>query len=257
MGAPKGSVVLSTLEFDVLWQAERLPRRHVAIDTDSPGETHSERSELAEQAWQSLAQRGLIRRGKAAGELLDKLNLLAHPKVAIDAWVWAEREISALAVSTGGDSLLAVLDGEQVWLIPARANSLPEAAVSVIGELSAGVGRSVSLPHESLRRADTAAHGEPKALITALEDRGLGLAHAQELAGMLAGQQARGQFGVQRTSRDGQVHRAGRVVAFYDNDTGRYLLQLGRNVDGRQWATVAPADNALLGERVRELLDEV
>ena len=53
------------------------------------------------------------------------------------------------------------------------------------------------------------------------------------------------------------MHRAGRVVAFYDNDTGRYLLQLGRNVDGRQWATVAPADNALLGERVRELLDEV
>ena len=31
-----GSVVLSTLEFDVLWELERLPVRHVALDVLSP-----------------------------------------------------------------------------------------------------------------------------------------------------------------------------------------------------------------------------
>lgn len=257
MAAPKGSVVLSTLEFDVLWQAERLPERHVALETASPGQTHSERAELEEQAWQSLAERGLTNRGRLSGEMLDKLSLLARPQLALDVWVWADREISALVASGGGDALLAMVDGPEVWLIPARASALAEAAVTVIGDSPPGSGRSVSLPHEALRRADTAAGGQPQAMVTALEDRGVGLAQAQELARMLVGQLGRGQFGVQRTSRDGQVHRADRVVAFYDNDTGRYLMQLGRNADGRDWATVAPADNGLLIQRIRELIDEV
>lgn len=251
-----GNVALSRLEFDVLWERERLPRRHVALDVASPGETHAERTELAEQAWAGLAGRGLATRGRASDDLLDLLNLLAHAQVAIDVWVWAEQEISALAVSQGSQALLAVLEGEQVWLIPARAGALPEAAVSVLGEWPAGPGRSVSLPHEALRRADAGARGDPQSLITALRDRGVVSGQAQDLAGMLAGQQARGQFGVQRTGRDRQAHRAGRVVACYDTDAGRYLFQLGAGADGRDWATIAPADNTLLVQRVRELLDE-
>jgi hypothetical protein len=74
---------------------------------------------------------------------------------------------------------------------------------------------------------------------------------------MLLGQEARGQFGVERIGRDGQPHRADRVVAFYDTDAGRYLFQLHRNPDGRDWATVTPADNQLLAQRICELLDEL
>ncbi len=93
-------------------------------------------------------------------------------------------------------------------------------------------------------------------MVTALEDRGVELWQAQELAGMLLGQEARGQFGAERTGRDGIAHRAGRVVAFYDTDSGRYLFQLGKGADRRDWATVTPADNALLAERIRELVAE-
>jgi hypothetical protein len=104
--------------------------------------------------------------------------------------------------------------------------------------------------------ADTQARGEAKALVTALEDRDVPLWQAQELAGMLVGQEARGQFGVERAGRDGLMRRADRVVAFYDTDAGRYLFQLGRNTDGRDWATVTPAGSQLLAQRLRELLDE-
>ena len=45
-----GSVVLSTLEFDVLWESERLPDKHVALDVPSPGKTHTERRLLVKQA---------------------------------------------------------------------------------------------------------------------------------------------------------------------------------------------------------------
>ncbi|RZQ65467.1 ESX secretion-associated protein EspG [Amycolatopsis suaedae] len=241
----------------MLWEAERLPLRHVALDVPTPGITHAEREQLIEQAWTSLARRGLARGRQASGELIDMLNLFAHPKVSIDVWVWTDREIRGLAVSTGSQALLGVVDGDEVWLIPARDAALPEAAVSVTGELAPGVGRSVSLPHDVLVEADAEARGDAKALVTCLEDRGVVLWQAQELAGMLLGQTARGQFGVERTGRDGQTHRARRVVAFHDTDAGRYLFQLATNTDGRDWATIAPADNALLAQRIWELLEEV
>ncbi|WP_435154323.1 ESX secretion-associated protein EspG [Amycolatopsis sacchari] len=253
----RGSLVLSTLEFDVLWEAERLPPPHPALRVPSPGRTHTERRALVEQAWRSLEARGLAAGGRASAGLVDQLNLLAQPKVSIDVWVWTDREIKGLAVSTGRQALLGVVDRDEVWLIPARDTSLPESAVSVAGELSAGVGRSVSVPHHVLRAADADAQGDPKALVTALEDRGVELWQAQELAGMMVGLVARGQFGVERLGRDGVMHRAGRVIGFSDTDAGRYLVQLGGGGDGQDWVTVAPADNQLLAARIWELLDEV
>jgi hypothetical protein len=185
------------------------------------------------------------------------LHLLARPQLGVDVWVWAEREIRGRAVSLRGQALLAVVDAGEVWLIPASEDGLAEAAVSVAGELSPGIGQTVSVPHETLRAADAEAKGDPKALVTALEDHGIVLFQAQEIAGMLLGQEARGQFGAERTGRDGVVHRAGRVVAFYDTDAGRYLFQVVKGGDGRDWATVTPADNVLLATRIRELLAEV
>lgn len=257
MGSPNGSIVLSALEFDMLWEAERLPPRHSALEVPSPGMTHTERAELIEQAWDSLRARGLARGRQASGELIDMLNLFAHAKVTIDVWVWTDREIKGLAVSIGSQALLGVVDNGEVWLIPARDAVLAEAAVSVAGDLGPGVGQSISVPHDILRAADAEARGDAKAMVTALGDRDVPLWQAHELAGMLLGQEARGQFGVERIGRDGQPRRADRVVAFYDTDAGRYLFQLCRNPDGRDWATVTPADNQLLAQRIWEMLDEL
>jgi len=242
------NLVLSALEFDVLWESLRLPRAHPALRVPSPGRTHTERRRLADRAWAELAGRGLARGRRAAGEIVDTLSLLAHPRTAVDVWVWSGREIRGLVADSGGQAVLAVVDAGEVWLIPARPGALAESAVSVAGELRAGVGHSVSLPHSTLRAADADAGGDPKALVTALEDRGVELWEAQELAGMLVGVTTRGQFGVEARGR-----RADRVVAFYDTDAGRYLLQVG----GEDWATVAPADNQLLAVRVAELIDEM
>ncbi|MEU5258290.1 ESX secretion-associated protein EspG [Amycolatopsis sp. NPDC021455] len=250
------SLVLSALEFDVLWESLELPRRHVALDVPSAGATHTERRELVESAWASLSERRLARNRRVSGEVADMLHLLGRPQAGLDVWVWAEREIRGRAVSVRGQAVLAVVDHGEVWLIPATEDGLPEAAVSVAGDLGPGIGQTVSIPYAALRSADEAAKGDAKALVTALEDRGVALFQAQELSGMLLGQEARGQFGAERTSRDGVVHRAGRVVAFFDTDAGRYLFQVAPDRDGREWATVTPADNALLATRIRELMAE-
>ncbi len=251
-----GSVVLSTVELDVLWEAEKLPPRHVALDVPSPGATHSERAEIVERAWVSLGDRGLATGGRASGALLDMLGVLAAPQASVDIWAWADRRISGLAASTGAHAMLGVVDGDEFWLIPVRDTALAESAVSVIGERDAGVGQSITVPHDVLLAADADAKGDPHALVTALQDRGVELWQAQELAGMFLGMVARGQFGVQRRGRDGQVRRARRVAGFHDTDAGRYLCQLDR-AEGQDWCTLTPADNGVLAQRVWELLDEV
>lgn len=249
--------VLSTLEFDVLWEAERLGPRHVALSVPSPGTTHSERAELVEQAWQSLASRGLARRRRASGDLLDLLGLLANPERCVDAWVWSDHRITGLAASSGNHAILGVIDGDECWLIPARASSIAESAVSIAGEQPAGVGQSVTLPHAVLVDAATQAGSDAHALVTALQDRGVELFDAQELAGMLLGTTTKGQFGVERENGHGGRSRPPHVVAFHDTDAGRYLMQLEPSGDDVDWCTVTPTDNNLLAERVWELLAEV
>jgi hypothetical protein len=254
VGLPS-TVVLSTLEFDVLWENQRFPRRHVVLDVPSPGVTTGQRAELVRRTWAGLAERGLAEGGRAEPELADRLALLAYPERSVDGWVWTDREIRGLAAQSGRQAMLGVVDRDEVWLIPARDTSFVEAAVSMAGECPAGWGRSTSLPQDTLRAADEAAEGDPKALISQLEDRDVPLGQAQVLAAMFTGMVGRGQFGVERTGRTGR--RANRVVAFHDTQRGRYLYVTRPSADGGLWATVTPADNRGIANSVWELLDEV
>jgi hypothetical protein len=124
-----GTIVLSKLEFDVLWESEQLPPKHEALTVPSPGRTHTERRQLVAQAFAALEERGLAKRDRAVPDLVDQLNLLAHHQLSIDSWVWTDHRISSLAVVSGRSALLAAVDGPDVWLIPARETSLAEAAV--------------------------------------------------------------------------------------------------------------------------------
>ena len=244
-------MVLSTLEFDVAWEAERLASRSVALDVPSPGITHTERAEFVARAWESLEERGLASRGRVVSELADGFALLANPQISVDIWIWADRKITGLAAASGEEAILAVIDGDDVWLIEARASSLAESAISVAGDMPAGYGRSVSLPHETLREASTESGPDAQKLMMALERRGIPLRDAQELAGMVDGMSTRGQFGAERGA-----NRARRVVAFHDTPAGRYLHQVRPSTDGRNWSTITPADNQRLASCVWELLQE-
>lgn len=251
------SLVLSALEFDVAWESEGHPQPHPALRVPSPGRTYTERAELVRQAWDSLAERGLARRGRLDPEVADRLALFANYRLAVDTWVWEDRVIAGLAVVGNRYAHLAVVESGEVWLIPARASSLAESAVSVTGELPAGAGRSVSVPEQALTAADQRTDGDAKALITGLERQGVPLRDGQRLAEMSRDIQLRGQFGAERRDNEGRVRRAGRVVGFHDNPTGRFVGLTVPGVDGTGWVTVAPADNHRLIVCVRELLDEL
>jgi hypothetical protein len=251
------SLVLSELEFDVVWESERLPERHVALDVPSPGKTHAERAELTKKVWAGLESRKLAESGRVVPELADMLEVLAHPHVSVDAWIWAGRTVKAFAAQVGRVAQLAVIDEGQVWLIPARDTGLAESAVSVAGDMVAGSGRSVSLPNDLVVAADDQANGDTRKFITTLEAKGISLRDAQTLTSMLGGITTRGQFGAERRQRGQRNVRADRVVAFHDTPEGRYLDLVKPSPDGRLWCTVSPADNHRLASFVRELLDEI
>ncbi|MGX7823869.1 ESX secretion-associated protein EspG [Actinokineospora sp. 24-640] len=251
------SLVLSALEFDVLWESERLPAKHVALDVPSPGATHTERAQLVERAFGTLAARGLVKGGRAVPELADRLALLAYPQVSVDTWVWTDREIAGLAAAQGSQAMLGVVDRAEVWLIPTRATALADAAVSIAGAAPAGPGRSVSLPTDVLTEADARCGGDAQKLVTVLSERGISFSEAQSLASMLGGMGARGQLGAERTQRDQRRTRATRTIAFHDTVDGRYLYLTRAANDGRMWSTITPADNPRIAACVRELLDEV
>lgn len=256
--AKPSSVVLSAVEFDVLWESERLPRRPVALDVPSPGRTRAERADIVAATWDGLRRRGLAGHARAVPEITDALALLAAPSRAVDAWVWTDHRISALAAGSGGQAVLAVVDRSEVWLIPARDSSLAEAAVSVAGQHPAATrGHSVSLPAAVLAAADAEAGGSPAAMITRLTERAVPLSEAQAVAGMLAGMSLRGQFGAQRRARDGRMVRAGRVVGMHDTPDGRYLFLTRPSTDGSDWSTLTPAGNDRIAGCLWELLDEV
>jgi hypothetical protein len=251
------TVVLSELEFDVLWESQRFPRRHVVLDVPSPGATRAERDRLVKQVWAGLAERGLAHGERPVAELADQLALLAYPRRSVDAWIWTDRPIRALSAAGNGEAVLAVVDTGEVWLIPARDSAFVPAAVSVAGDVPAGPGVSVSTPLAGLREADLAAGGDPAGLVTELRERGVNLNRAHNLAQMLGGMRVRGQFGAEVTLRDQRVVRANRVVAFHDTPRGRYLYLVRPSADGHDWVTVTPANNSVLAGSVLEMFDEL
>jgi hypothetical protein len=253
----KGTIVLSKLEFDVLWEYEKLPPKHEALTVPSPGRTHTERRQLVAQAFAGLEQRGLARRERAEPDLADWLNLLAHHQLAIDSWVWTDHRISSLAVVAGSSALLAAVDGPEVWLIPARQSSIAEAAVSIAGDVVAGPGFSVSLPTDVLTAADAKARGDVREFAAALTQKGVPGTDAKIMVDMVTGMNVRGQFGVTRMQRDQRMARADRIVAFHDTERGRYVHLAKPNNDGRVWSTITPADNRRLVTCVQELMAEV
>lgn len=261
-GAEADPIVLSTTEFDVLCEAERLTdHRHVVLDVPSPGATYTERAEIVAQTWASLRSRRLAQphRDQVDDDLGDLLVLLDRPQRSVDVRIWADRQIRALAAGNGRAGVLVIVDGDIVELTPIRGTALVEAAVSVAGELPAGPGRSVSVPNDVLRRAgERAGQWNPQGLCDELRALGVSAGDATDLAVMADGMGMRGQFGVEsRPRRDAGAERADRVVAFHDTPAGRYLHVVRPSGDGRRWSTIAPADNQRIAEYVRELLAEV
>lgn len=249
-------ITLSELEFDVLWEHLRLSEMPLAIKVASPGKTHVERESVTKTVWDSLADRGLV--GGAQGidqDLVDLLGLLDRSDYELDARLWLDGGVRALVAAKGHDAVLARLCDGQLTLDPVEISSLPRAALSLLPELAAGPGYSITVPSADLD--DAAAEAETAdELGWILRDHGVSPDEADELAAMVGNVRRRGQFGAAARDQFGRRHRPDRVVGFFDTPRGRYV-QLRRAKSGAvAWSTIAPADDRRLGQHITDLLND-
>jgi hypothetical protein len=251
--------LLSTAEFDVVWESLGLGHRHIVLDLPSPGVTDADRAHLVGQVWQDLGARGLARGNRPDQDLIDLLSVLAAPRRSVDVRIWADREIRALAAGCGADGFgtLAIIDSGRVAVTEARTTALPAFAVSVAGTLHPGPGSSVNLPHERLLWADQLSRGDVDRMAGLLEGAPVPTEDAEILATMCREMTVRGQFGAEHTAPSGRPVRAQRVVGFHDTPRGRYLHLARPGTDGGAWSTISPSDNRRLEFCVAELLDEI
>ncbi|KAA9148160.1 ESX secretion-associated protein EspG [Amycolatopsis acidicola] len=246
-------LVLSQLEFDLLWDDLGLGAQPYPLGVPSHGYTMDEREDLGGEVFESLNAAGLIDGEEISPELEELLATLNSPAISVDALLLGEVPLRLLAAAGPRQAVLAVLDSEELALrriFPVQ-QLLPVVA-DVLGAAPAGPGQEVRLPREvfaeSLRTFAESGHSGfewtlAQAGITGRAVRALWtLAESPRVcSGQLAANGPRGRS---------------QVVTWFDTEAGRYgVTTQGRA--GKQWVTVTPADGAWLATRLTELADQV
>ncbi|WP_308102640.1 ESX secretion-associated protein EspG [Lentzea sp. CC55] len=255
MNDTRDPVIISALEFDVLWEHLGLETMPLVLKVPSPGKTTEERRAIEDQVWLQLGARGLGGPRSLDPTLEDLLHVLNRPQQEIDGRMWLqERSVRVLAAGKGQAGVLAVLDGGQLVLRPAEADGLPREALTALPTAPAGEGHSITLPSAELDAAASSA-STPEDLEQALQGR-IRADDAHTLSEMVRDASNRGQFGAAARDKWGKRVRPDRVVAFYDTPKGRYL-QMRRASEGQEpWSTITPVDYRRLHHHLVELLAE-
>lgn len=250
------SDALSSIEFDFLWESAGAGEVPYPLELRSHGATMDERGMLRRQTLDVLARRGVVdERGIPYPRLGEQFGVLARPEVSIDSVHIAEpgaTTVRALCGAIEEEALLAVQDARGLHLREVPPDGLAGAVVALFPAGRRGRERSVTMPLDGLmsgagadflqrRSGNGSAVDEDRKVFARL--------HAQP---RLRG----GQIGVNLRSAAGGRSRTP-VLGWFDTDSGRYLTQVSRGSDGRDWLTVAPADAATLRHRVGEMMHSV
>lgn len=254
-----GTIELSKLEFDVVWEHLRLGAYPTVYRMMGHGRTAQERSRLVEDAWLSLQAKGLGQRGAPDPLLADLLYVLARPDREVDARMnHGDRVVRALAGARGGIAAIGTLIDGVFSFGEITPGGLSRAVVALLPEHPAGTGVSMSLPSDLFASACAAAGDDPTRLRPALIKRGVRAEDARQLGDAFTEVAGAGQFGGAALDRWGSRRRAGHVVGFVDSDGGRYLLESRLPPSGsEQWTTIAPTDPTRLAGSIDRLLAEL
>ncbi|MFE0023952.1 ESX secretion-associated protein EspG [Amycolatopsis sp. NPDC059021] len=243
-------IVLSHLEYDLLWADLGLGPQPYPLEVRSHGYTMDERDVLGGQVFDGLAEAGLIDEDDRVDPRVDELlESLARPVVSVDALVVGEISLRVLAAAGKRRGVLATLDDVELALRPMWPDELVDVVAGVIGDCNPGPGEPVRLPRETFSEAMRAFadKGYPafertlaRAGITGRATRALStmVDSPRHVSGQLAANGAAGRSP---------------VVSWFDTDAGRYGATV-QDVAGTRWVTVTPANGHWLVNRVEELL---
>lgn len=251
------ATVLTLTEFEVCWSLLDIGETPGQIDPPSHGRTHEERRAVVASTLLRLRDRGLAGALGPHLELADRLHLLAAPDASIDVRLRATHPaapVAGVAARRGSAGVLAVRHDGHVALLDLPAAATHTAPAELLGAVTPGPGRAVTVPAAALDCALRGAPRQPDGFARELTRSGIPDRDAQTLVAMCDGAGRRGQFGGARRRPDGRLRRADHVVGVHRTPAGDYL-QLRRN-RGRDGATVtvAPCDPNRLREHLGALV---
>ncbi|MFC6088524.1 ESX secretion-associated protein EspG [Saccharothrix lopnurensis] len=237
-------VVLTHLEFDLLWEDLGTGEPPYPLEVPSHGETQDERDALGGEVLRTLTEAGLADGEEVSPELEDLFGRLAHGSTSVDALVFRPTPWRVLATARGPRGVLAVLNDHEVALEP--VTDLTAAVTRVIGDAPAGPGEPVSLPRPAFSAAmDAYARSGHAGMERALaQARVTGRATRAITTLVDSPRTASGQLAV--------TGPAGRspVLSWTDTAAGRYAM----STDDTGWVRVTPADTAWLARHLTTLL---
>ena len=237
--------LIAPLALDFLWEALDAGEPPYPLEIRSHGATMDERAALRRQVREDLVAGGLIDpAGRPDPELGEWLGTLARADLSIDSVFLPDRDeppVLALAAADRAGAVLAVQQPDGLRLRAIPRDGLVAAVVGVLPGARRGSEQSISVPAEELEKVPAGA-----AERASTQDTRKALARLTALTNHRGGQ-----IGVNSRS-DTRGRRRSPVLAWFDNDTGRYLSQTRNG-----WVTIAPADSAALRHRIGELVTEV
>ncbi|MQA62717.1 MAG: ESX secretion-associated protein EspG [Actinophytocola sp.] len=242
---------LSPIEFDFLWESCGAGEVPYPLELHSHGETVDERASLRRQTMAALAERGVVdAQGKPGRRLVDQFGVLAAAEFSVDSVHVNETDtkaVLAVAAAMDGIGLLAVQDGDGLWLNDVPSDGLVSSIVGLLPAAPRGKERSITVPVDQLMAGPGADFMQRKDGTGSDEERkALARLHAQP---RLRG----GQIAANVRSVLGGRSRSP-VLSWFDTESGRYFTRASTGTDGRMWITIAPADAAALRQRVTEML---
>lgn len=249
---------LSHLEFDVVWERLDLGDRPYPIDVRSFGETMDERAELCEQAFQTLAEKGLHDGRELDPRLEDLLVMLVRNTFTVDGHLMGARHMEILAASRGDRGVLAVLTGSELRLRPVRDTNLVGEVVDLLPDEKPGPGGAVTMPRAVFRDATEAyARSGYVGLEAALNAGGVTGRDMRTVVTLVeSARHGAGQLAANGTDQAGRAARTP-VLNWFDTAAGRYLVRPAPSPDREEWLTFTPGDSSRIAGRLVELIASV
>ncbi|HKN56437.1 MAG TPA: ESX secretion-associated protein EspG [Amycolatopsis sp.] len=251
------SFSLSLAAVDILLDQLGLGRAPVPFEVPHVGTTVEQRGMIREAVVRDLTGRGLWQRGRLDADVELALATFVRAGLAITATAQLDdRQLFARVASNGQYAVIARQDENLLVFEDVRPTAIVPAIVDLLPLTPAAPGQSITITRPAQqaqpRRDDSY---DPFASVNAPRSSGGGGAQLRMIERVFEQPKKRiGQFSAYVTGRDGKSAGLS-PLAWFDTDSGRWLMSSRLAADGQRWLTYAPADNARLAQQLYTQLE--
>jgi hypothetical protein len=248
-------VTMSTLVFEVLWEALRLPWMPVLLAVDQHGVDEEERRRYVAKAEAELARSRLGTLREVNPELSDLLGILGRHGRGLGWRELSGRRRRAYVAARGSVAAGAVIDGEQVSLSGLHSDHMTSWLLNLLPAAKPGVGSAYSIPTDVYRQGvQLAVDGKGSvAQRTWLRSAGVRGDQANRLEVLTRTTLNTAAISVHR-GKPGEAKLVG-SLAYTDTTQGRYLLVQRPDSAGNSYTSIIPADPKVIRHHIVELME--